>query len=73
MTKPIKEIKALSGKDANKFAKRMLDVEEIKKSRKGFTVIMKDKTSSKEIFKLIEQIFKNKFVKSVEGTIPLKC
>jgi len=37
----------------------------------GFTVIMKEGTPSKEVSKLIEKVFKNKFVKHIEGKIEL--
>lgn len=36
-----------------------------------FVVIMKEKTTEKEYTKLMEEIFKNKFVKSIEETIVL--
>ena len=41
------------------------------KTRKGFTVIMKEKIPKGEASKLMEQILKNKFVKQLEGKIEL--
>jgi len=42
------------------------------KRRTGFTVIMKDNTPSSVTSKLMEEVLKNKSVKSLEGTLQLE-
>jgi hypothetical protein len=42
------------------------------KRRSGFIVIMKDNTPSSVTSKLMEEVLKNKYVKSLEGTLQLE-
>jgi hypothetical protein len=55
---------------ARKILKKQIEVKW--KSKSGFTVVMKDNTPSKEVSQLMEEVLKNKYVKSLEGTINLE-